>query len=64
VDRFPTSARVPDAMLKIGYLQQEMGAREQAMATLAEVIARFPGSRVAISADARLKQLQREGNSR
>jgi tol-pal system protein YbgF len=61
VQRFPESARVAEAMLKLGYIQYEMGAKEDARVTLTQVVNRFPGSRVSISAQTRLRKLQAEG---
>lgn len=61
VQRFPESARVAEAMLKLGYIQYEIGAKEDARITLTQVVNRFPGSRVSISAQTRLRKLQAEG---
>ncbi len=61
VIRYPDSPRAPEALLKVGYIQYEVGAKEQARVTLNEVVTRYPGSRVAISAQTRLKRIEREG---
>jgi tol-pal system protein YbgF len=61
VVRFPDSPRAPEALLKVGYIQFEVGAREQARITLNQVVTRYPGSRVAISAQTRLKRIERDG---
>lgn len=61
VVRYPDSPRAPEALLKVGYIQYEVGAKEQARITLNEVVTRYPGSRVAISAQTRLKRIERDG---
>ncbi len=59
--RYQASPKAPQALLKIGYIQYDMGAYERARQTLQDVVARFPESRVAIAAKARLEKMQREG---
>src|SRR5262249_51214670 len=44
IARFPLSARVPDALLKIGLSQKRIGAEDQAQRTFAELKERFPKS--------------------
>src|SRR5215471_17225108 len=44
IARFPLSARVPDALLKIGLSQKRVGAEDQAQRTFAELKERFPKS--------------------
>ncbi len=61
VVRYPDSPRAPEALLKVGYIQYEVGAKEQARVTLNDVVTRYPGSRVAISAQTRLKRIERDG---
>ncbi len=61
VDGYAGSQRVPEALLKIGYLQYELGAYDNARATLSQIIERFPGTAVAMSAYTRLKKMDREG---
>ncbi len=58
VDQYPNSQRVPEALLKLGYVQAELGQTDQARRTLNQVITQYPGSRVAISAETRLSKLQ------
>jgi tol-pal system protein YbgF len=53
---YPDSDRLPDAQLKIGYIHLELGNRQEGRRALEDVIARYPGSRVAISARNRLKR--------
>jgi len=55
------SPKAPEALLKIGYIQYEMGAYNRARQSLQDVVVRFPESRVAIAAKARLEKMQREG---
>ncbi len=62
VVRYPDSPRAPEALLKVGYIQYEVGAKEQARVTLNQVVTRYPGSRVAISAQTRLKRIERDGS--
>lgn len=54
---FPDSAKAPDALLKLGYCQFELGRPQQGEATLRDVIARFPGSDAARLAQSRLRSL-------
>jgi len=61
MSNFPTSQKVPDAMLKVGIVQYEIGAYANARATLGEVVSRYPGSRVASSAQQRLARMDSEG---
>lgn len=58
VDRYPDSQRVPEAMLKLGYVQAELGRNAEARQTLNQVISQYPGSRVAISAETRLSKIR------
>jgi len=63
ISRYTQSPRVPEALLKIGYVQYEMGAMEDARATLTNVINQFPDSRVAISAQTRLQKIEQQAPS-
>lgn len=58
---FPESQRVPASYLKIGYIQYEIGAYEDARETLSYIMKNFPTHRVAVSAETRLKKMDREG---
>ena len=58
---FPESSRVPATLLKIGYIQYEMAAYPEARQTLSDLLQRFPAHRVAVSAETRLKKMDREG---
>lgn len=56
----PTSARVPAALLKIGDIQSEQDAREQARNAYKQVITRYPGSTESQLAQKRLQKLGQE----
>lgn len=58
---FPNSQRVPASYLKIGYIQYEIGAYTDARDTLSYIMKNFPTHRVAVSAETRLKKMDREG---
>lgn len=58
VNRYSDSQRVPEALLKLGYVQAELGRNEDARRTLNQVISQYPGSRVAISAETRLSRIR------
>jgi tol-pal system protein YbgF len=58
---FPNSQRVPASYLKIGYIQYEIGAYADARETLSFIMKNFPTHRVAVSAETRLKKMDREG---
>jgi len=60
-ERWPTSRKAPDAMLKLGYTQFELKHLTEARATLSRVVERFPGSDAAQLAQERLQKLPPEG---
>ncbi len=47
VTRYPEGGKVPDAMLKMGYTQRQMGRNSQATATLNDLINKYPRSSAA-----------------
>jgi tol-pal system protein YbgF len=57
VTGYPNSPKVPDALLKLGYTHQELGAYDKAREVLNQVIARYPNTSVAKSAEQRLAKL-------
>lgn len=59
VQLHPTSARVPAALLKIGDIQSEQDARDQARNAYKQVITRYPGSAESQLAQKRLSKLQK-----
>ena len=62
IQRYPESKRLPDAMLKMGYIHFDNEQWEQARRALNAVVIRYPGSRVAVSAQMRLDQMTKTGH--
>ena len=60
-DRFPTSTKVPDARLKIGFSLYEQGQYDQARVILEQVQDEFQGRSAAVLARKRLQKMDREG---
>jgi len=58
LDNFAQSPRVPDAMLKTAYIEQDQGNEIEARILLQEIIQYHPRSDAAISAKNRLEKLQ------
>ena len=58
VEGYPESSRLPEAMLKVGYIQYDIGAYDQAAQTFQDILARFPGHQVTVSAETRLRRIQ------
>jgi tol-pal system protein YbgF len=56
----PKSPKLPDAMLKTGYCYYELGEWAKARANLNQVIARYPGTPAAKSAEQRLAKMKKE----
>jgi tol-pal system protein YbgF len=61
IDGYPTSRKVPDALLKIGYCQDELGQNAAARAALSEVTGKYPESTAARLARQRLAELDASG---
>ncbi len=57
LDQYPQSGKMPDALLKIGYCQVELGMRDAARATLQKVMHQFPDTTAARLASQRLERL-------
>ncbi len=57
IDSFAQSPRLPDAMLKTAYIEQEQGNKIEARILLQEIIQYHPRSNAAISAKNRLTEL-------
>jgi tol-pal system protein YbgF len=57
IDNYPQSAKVPDALLKIGYCNDELGNSSAARQALLQLIRQYEGTPAAIEAEARLSQL-------
>ncbi len=58
VKDFPNSGKVADALLKLGYTQDELGDTAAAMLTLEQVRQEFPGADIANLATLRLAQIE------
>jgi TolA-binding protein len=58
--QFPTSAKAPDALLKKGYSQIEMGQAAAGRQTLGQLMTTYPGTDAARLADGRLRALSVE----
>ena len=56
--RYPTHDKASGALLKLGLSEYGLGKVDEAERTLANVIAQYPGSDVARTADDRLKSMQ------
>ena len=57
VDVYPSGNKVPDALLKMAFCQQELGDKAKAKATLENLVNRFPWSGPAKKAKERLQSL-------
>lgn len=60
VDSYPGSAKVPDALLKMGYIHYERGDWKAARDSLQTVTQRYPDSTAARLASERLQRMDRE----
>ena len=58
IARFPSSQKYTHALLKIGYIHDEMGNRAEAIRVLDDLIKRFPSSAAAGLAKKRLERLR------
>lgn len=61
VDSYPNSAKVSDALLKMGYIHYEQGDWKAARERLQAVAQRYPDSTAARLANERLQRMDREG---
>ena len=59
LEQYPQSAKLPDALLKVGYCQIELGDRNAARTSLQEVMRQFPDTTAARLASNRLSALPR-----
>jgi tol-pal system protein YbgF len=59
LDQYPQSAKRPDALLKVGYCQAELGNRDEARNALQQVMRQFPDTTAARLASQRLERLSR-----
>lgn len=58
VVRYPDSQRVPEALLKTGYIQYDIGAYDEAAEIFRDILVRFPGHNVTVSAQTRLRRIE------
>jgi tol-pal system protein YbgF len=61
IDKYPQSAKLPDALLKVGYCQIELGNRDAARTALQQVMRQYPDTTAARLATQRLDRLSQEG---
>jgi tol-pal system protein YbgF len=57
IDKYPQSAKLPDALLKVGYVQAELGNKDAARTALQNVMRQFPDTTAARLASQRLERL-------
>ena len=58
VTAYPQDARIPDALLQLGLAYFARGEKSTAMDTFKKIIQRYPDSKAAQAAQARLQQFQ------
>ncbi len=58
VDRYPRGNKLPDALLKIGYCQAQLGKRADAARVLRRLVRAYPASGPAVLARGKLEELQ------
>ncbi|MEM7294884.1 MAG: tol-pal system protein YbgF [Pseudomonadota bacterium] len=54
---YPTDKKAPDARLKVGFVQHELGDLDSARETLKGVVSRHPGTTAALLAERRLSEI-------
>ena len=57
IKQYPSSPKLPGAMLKSGYIYHSIGTNDQAKKMLNQVISKFPGSSEASLAKKRLQRI-------
>jgi len=57
---FPQSTKVPDALLKLGFIEYDTGQKANAKELLTEVVKRYPDSSAAKMAEKRLDKMRQE----
>jgi tol-pal system protein YbgF len=62
IQQYPNSSKVPDAMLKSGFIQYERQQWELARKQLEELVSRYPGTDASQLAQKRLDRMVREGH--
>lgn len=61
VANYPNSKKLPDALLKIGYIHYEMKQTDEAQRVLTDLARQFPGTTPARLAENRLQRMKLEG---
>jgi len=61
LDKYPQSSKLPDALLKVGYCQSELGIKSAARTALQQVMRQFPDTTAARLASQQLEKLSQEG---
>jgi len=61
IDKYPQSSKLPDAWLKVGYCQSELGNKSAARTALQQVMKQFPDTTAARLATQQLEKLSQEG---
>ena len=61
IDKYPQSSKLPDALLKVGYCQSELGNKSAARTALQQVMRQFPDTTAARLASQQLEKLSQEG---
>ncbi|WP_420887106.1 tetratricopeptide repeat protein [Candidatus Competibacter phosphatis] len=56
--RYPESARLPDALLKLGYIYGEAGEIDRAREVLQKLVQAYPNTQAANLAERRLQALR------
>jgi TolA-binding protein len=62
LDKYPSSNKVPDAMLKLGYTFYELKQFPQAKQVLTDLREKFPDETAARLAAKRLDRIRKEGH--
>lgn len=62
LERYPDSSKIPDALLKIGYCNYELGAWDASRTALSTVVKRYPETTAARLASQRLDRMKSEGH--
>jgi tol-pal system protein YbgF len=61
VEKYPQSQKLPDALLKVGYCQSELGHKDAARTALQQVMRQYPDTTAARLATQQLEKLSQEG---
>jgi tol-pal system protein YbgF len=61
IDKYPQSSKLPDALLKVGYCQSELGNKSAARTALQQVMKQYPDTTAARLATQQLEKLSQEG---